>query len=167
MKTVLLWLHLIGVTFWVGGTFVNALALLPSLQVIRPAERGRLMGTFMPRFARLTWVAIALIGVTGLILTSRMIPVSALLSTRYGNILVAKMVLMTVMAFNGGYVAFLGSRVASLAAPPGAAEPAGAGEGQRTAGPPPELVGVQGRMNILSWVQVVLALALLLLMGLL
>ncbi len=170
MKTVLLFLHLIGVVFWVGGTFVNMLVLIPSLQAISPAERGKMMGAFLKRFAPLAWGAIALVGVTGLVLTNNMIGFSGLfsLSTRYGNIMLTKTILVGVMILNGAYLGMvLGKRIVSFAPPPGAPKPAGAGEGGRPPGPPPELVKLQKRMTTLSWVQVGLAVIVLFLMGLL
>ncbi|MFQ5917684.1 MAG: CopD family protein [Candidatus Binatia bacterium] len=170
MKALLLWLHLIGVTFWVGGILVSMLVLMPSLKAISPAERGKMMGAFVKRFAPLAWGAIALIVVTGLILTNRIIGFSTLVSfnTRFGNILLAKIILVTVMILNGAYLGFvLGPKIASFAPPPGAPEPAGSGKEDRPAGPPPELLRVQRRMTTLMWVQVGLAVAVFLLIALL
>lgn len=169
MRAVLIFLHLIGVTFWAGGLFVNMLVLMPSLQAISPAERGKMMGAFLKRFAPLSWGAVALLGVSGLILTNSTIGFSALVSfnTRYGNILLTKIILVAVMILNGAYLGFVvGPRVASFAPPPGAPQPAGSGEGERPPGPPSELLKLRGRMTTLSWVQVVLALAVLSLMSL-
>jgi len=170
MRTVLLWLHLAGFTFWAGGLFVNTIVLLPSLPAIGPAERGKLLGAYLKRFAPLAWGALAVVAITGLILTNSAIGFSTLLSfnTRYGNLLLAKIVVVAVMALNGAYLGFvLGPRMASFAPPPGGPPPAGSGEGGPPPGPPPELLDLQKRMATLSWVQVVLALVVLLVMALL
>ena len=169
MQAVLRWLHLIGFTFWAGGTFVNILVLMPSMEVLSPPERGKMMGAFLKRFAPLAWGALAVVGVTGLILTNSLIGFSTLLSfdTRYGNILLTKIIVVAVMTLNGVYLSFvLGRKIASFASPPGAPQPAGSGEGGRPPGPPPELLKLQGRMTTMSWVQVVLALVVLLTMAL-
>lgn len=71
------------------------------------------------------------------------------------------------MILNGAYLGFiLGPRVTSFAPPPGAAQPSDPDAG-RSPGPPPELLRLQGRMTILSWLQVGLAVAVLLLVRLL
>lgn len=170
MQAVVFWLHLIGVSFWVGGIFVNTLVLMPSLEAISPAERGKLMGAFLKRFAPLSWGAIILTVITGLIATNNIIGFSTLFSfsIAYANILLAKIVLVTVMILNGAYLGFVvGPRIASFAPPPGAPEPAGSGGGGPAPGPPPELLKLQRRMTILSRLQVVLAVVVLFLVGLL
>ena len=168
MREVLSWLHLIGITFWVGSVFVNILVLVPSLGVISPAEREKLTGAFLKRFAPLAWGAIALVVITGVIRTDSIIGFSTLVSlnTRYGNILLAKIILTLLLILNGAYMgSVLGPRIASFASPPGGAAPADSGEGAQAPGPPPELLRLQGRLNALNWVQVILAVAVLFLMG--
>jgi len=167
MQVLLRWLHLVGVAFWAGGMFVNILVLMPSMEVLSPPERGKMMGAFLKRFAPLAWGALALVGVTGLILTNNIIGLSALVSfdTRYSNVMLTKIILVAVITLNGVYLSFvLGPRVASFAPPPGAPKPAA--EGDRPPGRPPELLRLQKRMATLMWVQVGLALVVLLLMAL-
>ncbi|MFQ5814507.1 MAG: CopD family protein [Anaerolineae bacterium] len=170
MQAVISWLHLIGITFWVGGIFVNTLVLMPSMQAISPAERGKLMGAFVKRFTPLGWGAIALVVVTGVISTNNVTGFSALVSfdTRYANVLLAKIILVVVMILNGAYLGFVvGPRIASFAPPPGGSPPEPAGGGDSAPGPPPELLRLQGRMTVLSWVQVGLGLVILFLVALL
>ena len=169
MQVLLRWLHLVGVAFWAGGMFVNILVLMPSMEVLSPPERGKMMGAFLKRFAPLAWGALALVGVTGLILTNNIIGLSALVSfdTRYSNVMLTKIILVAVITLNGVYLSFvLGPRVASFAPPPGAPKPADPGEGERPPGRPPELLRLQKRMATLMWVQVGLALVVLFLMAL-
>ena len=165
MDSILIFLHVIGITTWVGGLFVYVLALMPSLTAVVPPERGKLMGAFLKRYAPLNWVAVAFAGITGLILTSRVIGFSSLFSfnTRYGNTLLAKIILALALIANGAYLGMvLGPKVASFAPRPGAAGPAGPGAGGPPPGPPPELLRLQKRMATQTWLQVGLALAVLL-----
>ncbi len=170
MRTFLDLLHLIGITFWVGGVFVNTLVLMPSLSVISPGERGKLLGVYLKRFGLLTWGAIALVGVTGLLSTNNNIGFSALFSfdSRYGNILLAKILITVLMIANGAYIgAVLGPKMSSFGPPPASSiQPAG-GDADRPPGPPPELLALQRRMTLLSWVQVIFSIGVLLLVALL
>jgi uncharacterized membrane protein len=145
------------------------LVLMPSLKAIDPVERGKLMQAFSKRFGVLAWMAIALVVVTGIIRTNDIIGFSLLVTsnTRYANLLLTKIILAIVMILNGTYMSFiLGRKIASFSSAPPASKSAGSGEKSQPSGPPPELLRLQGRMGIISWVQVVLALAILLVVGL-
>lgn len=169
MNVLLYWLHLIGIVFWAGGIFLHVLVVMPSLQVLSPPDRGKLMGAYVERFTPLTWGAVILTGVTGLLLTNRLPGFSALVSfsTSYGNILLAKIILVAAMILNGIYVGtILVPKIASFGPPPGAARPPRPQRGKPPPGPPPELVKLQKRMSTLGWVQVGLALVVLLLVAL-
>ena len=169
MYAVLRWLHLISVTYWVGGIFTYFLVLTPSLTALSSSERGKFMAAFLKRFGSLTWGAIALMGVTGVVLTNRVTDLSTLFSfsTRYGNIMLAKHVLVLLMILNGAYIgAVLGPRMASMAASAGAPKPGGSGEGGSPPGPPPELLKLQARMTTVGWAQVALGAGVLLTMAL-
>ncbi len=170
MRTIIDLLHLIGITFWVGGLFVNTLVLMPSLRVISPAERGKLLRVYLQRFAILNWGAVVLVGVTGLLATNRTIGFTALFSfdSSYGNILLAKILIVILMILNGVYLgAILGPRMTSLSASPTPPIQAGPSDERQPTGPPPELLKLQRRMTLLSWVQVLFSLAVLLLAALL
>ena len=170
MYAALIFLHVLGVTFWVGGIFVYAWALMPSLTAIAPAERGKLMGAYLKRFAVLTWVAIAFVVITGIILTGGGIGFSALFSfsSRYANVLLVKIILVLLLLINGGYIGLvLGPRIASFTPSPGAPRPAGPDVGGPPPGPPPALLKLQKRMNAQLWASVGLAMATLLANGLL
>lgn len=170
MHAILVFLHVMGVTFWVGGIFVYALALMPSLKAIAPAERGKLMNAYIKRFAILTWVAIAFVVITGIILIGGSIGFSALFSfsNRYANVLLAKIILALLLLINGVYIGMvLGPKIASFAPPPGAPGPAGPDAGGPPHGPPPALLKLQKRMNAQLWASVGLAVATLLANGLL
>ena len=167
---VVTWLHLVALTFWLGGIFVNAAVLEPSMGAISPAERGKFMGAFIKRFAPLAWGSVVVVVITGFILADRMGGFVTLVGsgTRYGNLMLIKHILAAVLIANGAYLSLvLGRKMASFAAPPAAAAETGSGKENQPAGPPPELLRLQKRMSAMSWVQVVLALAILFVMGLL
>ncbi len=96
------WLHLIGITFWVGGIFVNTMVLMPSMKAISPAERGKFMEAFGKRFGILAWLAVILVVITGIILTNDIIGFSLLVTsdTRYAYLLLTKIILAIVMILN-------------------------------------------------------------------
>lgn len=168
MRVLVTWLHLIGITFWIGGIFVNTLVLEPSLKAISPAERGKMMGAFIKRFAPLAWGAVALVVITGFILTNGIGGFSALITTGtlYGNLMLVKHILAAVMIANGAYLSLvLGRKMASFAPPPASGGHAGSGKESQPSGPPPELLRLQRQMTALSRVQVGLGLGILLVMG--
>ncbi|MHA2427346.1 MAG: hypothetical protein ACXADB_04910 [Candidatus Hermodarchaeia archaeon] len=168
MRTIVNLFHLFGITFWVGGLFVNTLVLMPSLGVLNPAERGKLLGVYLKRFALLTWGAVALAGVTGLLATNSTIGFSGLFSldTRFGNVLLAKIVVTLLMILNGIYLGFvLGPKMSSFGPPSAPPTQAPSGDTERPPGPPPELLKLQSRMTLMSWIQVVLAAGVLLLVA--
>jgi putative copper resistance protein D len=120
MQAVISWIHLISITFWVGGIFVNTVVLLPSLQAISPPERGKMMGAFVKRFSPLAWGAIILVVITWIISTNSVLGFSSLFSfdTRYGNILLMKIGVVLVMILNGAYMSFVvGPKIASQKRP--------------------------------------------------
>lgn len=169
MRTIIDLLHLLGITFWVGGVFVNTLALMPSLGVINPTERGKLLGVYLKRFALLTWVAVAVAGVTGLLLTNSTIGIPALFSfeSRYSNILLAKILIVILMIVNGLYLgAVLGPKMSSFGPPPESSQQSTGGDAHRPPRPPPELLKLQRRMGLLSWAQVLFSVVVLLLVAL-
>lgn len=167
MYTVIRFLHLVAMAYWAGGVFVYALAITPSLTALGPAERGKFTKAFLQRFGSLTMIAVAVVALSGMFLTNRLMGFSALFNTRFGNIILAKIILVLVMLANGAYISsVLGRKLASFGPPPAAMEPGGSASAGPPPGPPPELVKVQGRMVTMGWVQVILMLAKLFLMSL-
>lgn len=61
------WLHVLGVTVWVGGMFFAFMALRPAAaQVLEPPQRLPLWAQTLGRFFRWVWLAVALILASGL-----------------------------------------------------------------------------------------------------
>lgn len=65
-------LHLLGLTLWVGGMFFAHMALRPALAVLQPEQRLRLMAATLGNFFTWVWIAIALVLGTGLHMTALM-----------------------------------------------------------------------------------------------
>jgi len=59
-------LHLLGLTLWVGGMFFAHVVLRPALAVLQPAQRLGLMAAVLARFFTWVWIAIALLLGSGL-----------------------------------------------------------------------------------------------------
>ena len=57
--------HIIAVTAWVGGMAFMLLALRPSLAVLNPADRLNLLGEVFRRFFGIVWVVMPLTLLTG------------------------------------------------------------------------------------------------------
>ena len=89
------WLHLAAVAIWVGG-LIQLAALVPSLTSVgSAAERAKVLGGVVPRFAVVAGVALAVLGVTGL--GEALFHVGTLdnlLNSGYGQALLVKMLLI-------------------------------------------------------------------------
>ena len=166
MSPVLIFFHVVGAAFWVGGLLVYVFALLPGMTALSPPERGKFTGAFLKRYAPLNWVAIILVAVTGLFGISGGIGYAALFGfdTRYGTTLLIKIIFVLALGCNGAYLGLgLGPKLAAFARPQGSPPPAGPAPAGPPLGPPPELVALQKRMAKHTWLQVILAFAVVLL----
>jgi len=86
------WLHMVGMTFWLGG-LAYLLTGLRELQTVEGKLRTRLTSLVMTRFSWMAVVSVAIIGVTGLYSASRRVgSMTALLTTIYGHALLLKQV---------------------------------------------------------------------------
>lgn len=84
-------LHLVGVSAWVGGLVVLAVGVLP---------RGRIdeLERVVPRFSRVATISVLLIIASGSILIWELIwPIDGLLSTHYNRVLVVKLSLFALV----------------------------------------------------------------------
>ena len=141
-------LHLLVTAVWIGGMLFMKLVLMPGLQVIEPAQRGRLMGAIAKRFTIVAWSSVAVLLVTGILKT----PSGFLLSTEsgYGQLLLAKHLLFGAMIVVGLVITFrVAPQLRALA--PAAGSP-----------PPAALLAAEKRLEALSAINTVLGLAVLL-----
>jgi putative copper resistance protein D len=61
------WLHILGVTVWVGPQFFLFIAATPAMRMIEdPALRARVVRIVATRFAIMAWAALGLIVLTGI-----------------------------------------------------------------------------------------------------
>jgi len=105
INVILDWLHLVATTVWIGGIAFNILVLRPSLSVIEPAKRVKLMGTVLKRFIYVAWLSIGVLVFTGIFL-GRGDP-DALLSSNYGIALIIKHAIVVVMTVIVALVSFV------------------------------------------------------------
>ena len=64
-----LWLHLLGVTVWVGGMFFAYVCLRPSAtRLLEPAQRLPLWSAVFVRFFTWVWLSVALVLASGLVM---------------------------------------------------------------------------------------------------
>lgn len=84
------WIHLIGMTFWLGG-IVYLFTSVRQLQGVEDQQRTQLTALLTSRFSVNAFIFVALIGVTGFYsATLRVGTWSALLTTLYGHVLLIK-----------------------------------------------------------------------------
>lgn len=103
MQVVWYWLHLLGVIIWAGGFFYLVMAFIPAMNAgTASLDRSAIMERVVARFRRVSWIAIALLVVTGLVnfvLRMRMaqaaqLPVNELLPPGYMHVLGIKLVIV-------------------------------------------------------------------------
>jgi len=98
VPAVLDWLHLIAAAAWIGGLA----ALLAVLAPAASSDRTALFGPLVYRFSPLAGSALAVLIVTGLINTWQFVPdLRAFVTTAYGRLLLAKLVLVLPLAALG------------------------------------------------------------------
>jgi len=69
VASVIDWLHLLATVAWIGGVFINNLALSPSArESLEPPAMGRFMASYMRRFRVITYVCMGVLVVTGVIM---------------------------------------------------------------------------------------------------
>ncbi|HTM94093.1 MAG TPA: CopD family protein [Flavisolibacter sp.] len=88
------WLHIIGVSFWIGGMLFLPMVLLPSIKN-HPDRRNLLMATGL-KFRFAGYIVLALLLVTGILnMYLRGIDVSwkFLVISRYGKLVITKIIL--------------------------------------------------------------------------
>ncbi len=153
MLAILFWLHLMGISIWVGASFLMPLVIIPSVQAgIDPPARLKFMLALADRLLRWILLSIAVVVITGILQTDRVYGLAYLLGV---NVLAIKVVVAVLMILNGVYLGrVLPRRLAKLAPAPGAP-------------PSPEFVRVQRLQVMHAWIQAGLGVVVLLLVGIL
>ncbi len=88
------WLHLIGASVWVGG-LITLGALVPALR--RAGAERELLQAMARQFGRVSWAAMALAVITGIIQLTR-VDLGRGAATSYGRALFAKLLLVGLAA---------------------------------------------------------------------
>lgn len=121
MWAVVRWLHLVAAMAWVGGQLFLFLILLPVVRrALPPPQRTLLVAQLGRRFALLSWIALALLLVTGVLNGERRgvdwesLPAA---QSTYGQVLFAKLCLVAVViVLTLVHGLILGPRLTRLAA---------------------------------------------------
>ncbi len=95
---VVVWLHLLSVVTWMGGLLFASHLVAPRLARAGTAERDAL-ADLLRRFRLVTWMAIALLILTGLVNLSRLPFSAALLFERAVGLLLSLKLLLAIVAF--------------------------------------------------------------------
>ncbi|WP_158551370.1 DUF4149 domain-containing protein [Rhodohalobacter sp. SW132] len=114
-------IHLIFVTFWIGGMLFTAAVLVPATRKKLSSQRGLLFTELGTRFSRLSWLIFPLLILTGFTaLIGRGFTVETIFSidfwqTTYGSRLAGKLHLFGwVLALSGIHDFWLGPKAAQL-----------------------------------------------------
>ena len=150
---ILFWLHLIGISIWVGASFLMPLLIMPTVQTLEPSARLPFVGALSKRMGLLVMASVLLVVVTGLLQTGAVFKTFTIFMGL--NLLSLKVFVAALMIANGAYLGMaLPRRALALAPKPGAP-------------PSPEFLKTMQRLGLHSWVQAALGVVVLLLVGLL
>ncbi len=98
VTALIFWFHILAAVVWVGGMVFNLLVVRPSMSVVDPPQRLKLADGILRRFIPVVWMSVGLLVFTGLLMTlKRVASFEILLKTVYGNLLILKLVVVTLM----------------------------------------------------------------------
>ncbi len=112
------WIHLISAITWIGGQLFILLILLPIMRTSLPRnQRTLLFAQVGRRYAVVSWIALALLVVTGFFNGHRRgIDWSRLPDSTYGQILMAKLILVAVViVITLIHALYFGQRITEIA----------------------------------------------------
>lgn len=148
---VLFWLHLIGITLYIGSHLLRVLLVWPALRVLEPRAAQRAKDAFLARLTPVTLVAVPTILVTGILQTQALFGFAYLLRV---NPLTLKLLISFFILIVSGYEIHTRDQMVPLRSASDAASLA-------------RLKALQQRETIASWIQVGLIVLVFLLVGLL
>lgn len=99
-------LHVMGASLWLGTLFVLVTCGIATMlqPAVPSAERESAVAEMVHRFSRLALASAALLGITGVVTAwTHLNPFSALWSTPYGYVLIAKLCVVSVVAALGAW----------------------------------------------------------------
>lgn len=147
-QTVVDFLHLLATATWIGGMIYINLVLMPSMPVLPPPERGKLMAVASKRFAFFAWGSVAILLLTGFYKT----PEGMLfdVSADYSMTLTVKHLLVLAMIIIGIVISMVLVPKLGALAPKGQEPPA------------PAFLKAQSQLKVLALANMVLGIAVLL-----
>jgi uncharacterized membrane protein len=145
---ILFWIHLLGMTIWVGASFLMPLVIIPAMQAQDAPVRAKAIGAIAQKLGPYIFGSIVLVFLTGIEQTRRVYGFDRIPLT-----LTIKIIVAVLMLANGIYLGtVLTKKVAELAPAPGTT-------------PSPEFVRKQRSLVRHSWIQAVMGVIVLLLVG--
>lgn len=112
---ILVWVHLVAATFWVGGMMFLSLVVVPV--VLNDSEPGSTQQRFVNlarRFRTLVWGALSLLIVTGTALLGNVVILSAPLSSWPPAVMVKLMLVFLLMVVSLAHDRIIGPKVRTL-----------------------------------------------------
>ena len=99
LNSVLYFLHVVAVVFWIGGISYILFVLMPAVPHVALRDRVKFMPLILRRFLYIVWAAIGLIVVSGVyrILFVWNVTEAGFFSTQLGYVLIAKLMLVVVL----------------------------------------------------------------------
>jgi uncharacterized membrane protein len=147
---ILFWIHLLGVTIWVGASFLMPLVIIPAMQAVDGPQRAKAIGAIAQKLSPYLFGSIVLVFLTGIEQTRRVYGFQHLMSV---NALTIKIFIAILMVANGVYLGtVLTKKVAELAPAAGAT-------------PSPEFLRKQRSLVRHSWIQAVMGVLVMLAVG--
>ncbi len=116
------WIHIMAVAIAIGGSYFMNFIIDKAAKDMPPAEAGKLKGMVGPLFGKVASIMMLLIVVTGVMRASALglLKPSVLFGTAYGNLLSAKIVIITIITVNIVLLARNGAKVEALVSADGA-----------------------------------------------
>lgn len=143
------WIHLIGISIWVGGSLLMPLVIQPAIMSLEPPSRMKPMAAISQKLTPLFAVSIVLTFLSGIYQSA------IIFGLKWPPVLIIKVIVAVLMMANGFYLGVvLARRVGTLAPAPGTP-------------PSPEFLKAQRLLGMHGWIQAGMAVIVLLVTGIL
>ena len=144
-----LWLHLLGISIWVGASLLMPLVIQPAISLLDPPSRMKPLAAISQKL--MPWVTASIV----ITFLSGIVQTAILFGWKLPPVLTIKIIVAVLMMANGFYLGIvLAKRVGTLAPAPGTP-------------PSPEFLKAQRMLGMHGWIQAGMAVVVLLLAGIL
>lgn len=114
-ESILVWLHLIAATFWVGGMLFLSLVAVPLIKKSsNPATAQREFVSQARRFRKLVWIALFFLALTGTILLPNVVNVSEPFVKWPSSVLIKLTLVLLLIVVSLAHDRFIGPKVRTL-----------------------------------------------------